>query len=247
LPSAASAASVFDDIGLSAAPVGAKLCPGCASSIHPTAVICVKCGYNFKLGRRMETVRYVEGGDGGFAASGQGGHGGHGGDMVATMMHKAAISIEEEKEAERSKTREGMPWWVYMIGLVCVIGFMVAMMLLPKEIALYTGGFVLYGIALLINTYAWIRVLIMAFSEGIGLGLMALLTPCGLGWLIYCCMRWDRCGGFVLTLVATNVVCNLIMWALEAGLGEDEDARARRPVAVAFAGFDCDRPAFLRA
>jgi hypothetical protein len=54
--------SLFDEVGLKQAPVGATMCPGCAAPLTPGAVVCIKCGYNMKLGRRMETMRMGGGG-----------------------------------------------------------------------------------------------------------------------------------------------------------------------------------------
>jgi hypothetical protein len=234
--------SLFDEVGLKQAPTGAIMCPGCAQPLPPNAVICIKCGYNTKLGRRMETVRM------GAEGSGPGGHDA----TTADLMNKAAISIEEDKEEERKKTREGAPWWVYLIGLVFSIGFIIMMMLLPRQVALMTGGVVMYGLAFIVNTYAWVRVLIIAFTESVGHGIGCLI--CGLYFLIYCWMRWDQCGGYFLMMVATNVVSNLVMWAIQAGagMGGEEEARVPPPpppppAAIARADFVWPHPALLKS
>ena len=232
--------SLFDEVGLKQAPVGAQMCPGCAAALAPGAVVCIKCGYNMKLGRRMETVRMGE------EASGPGAHGA----STSDLMYKAAVSIDEDREEERKKTREGAPWWVYLIGLMFAIGFIIMMMVLPQRLALMTGGVVMYGLAFVVNTYAWVRVLIIAFTEGIGHGIGCLL--CGLYFLIYCFMRWDQCGGYFLMMLATNVISNLVMWALQAsGMGGEEEAFAPPPppppAAVAEAGFDWQPPSLLKA
>jgi hypothetical protein len=176
----------------------------------------------------------------------------HGAHAASTydLMNKAAVSIEEDKEEERKKTREGMPWWVYLIGLLFTIGFIIMMMVLPQRIALMTGGVVMYGLAFVVNTYAWVRVLIIAFTEGIGHGIGCLL--CGLYFLIYCFMRWDQCGAYFLMMVATNVVSNLVMWALQAsGMGGEEEAFVPPPpppaAAVATADLDWQPPTLWKA
>lgn len=204
------AGSLFDEAGLRAAPAGSILCPGCAQPMPQNAVLCVKCGYNMKLGRRMETVRFGEGG--GVEAIGP-----HGGSTV-DLMNKAAVLIEEDKEAERAKTKEGLPWWVYLIGLIMVTGFIVLMMVLPQKTALMAGGGVIYLIVIVVNIYAWIRILIIAFHENIGHGIGCLL--CGIYMLVYCIIRWDRCGGYFLMLVATNVIGNIVAFAFAAVAGQ---------------------------
>src|SRR5439155_726615 len=50
---AASAADAFDEVGLQAAATGTQPCPGCTEPMPIAAVICIKCGYNTRLGRRM--------------------------------------------------------------------------------------------------------------------------------------------------------------------------------------------------
>jgi hypothetical protein len=214
--------SVFDEIGLKAAPAGAMLCPGCAQPLPPNAVLCIKCGYNLKLGRRLETVRIGEG-----SMSGGAGHSA----TTADLMGKAAMMIEEEREAERAKTREGLPWWVYLIGLLFVTGFIVLMMVLPQRVALMTGGVLIYGIVIIINIYAWVRILIIAFQESPGHGVGCLL--CGLYMLVYCIMRWEKCGGYFLMLFATNVIGNILAFAFGAVAAKvgNEEIQAHVPAA----------------
>ena len=237
-PGGGGAHSLFDEVGLKQAPVGAQMCPGCATALAPGAVVCIKCGYNMKLGRRMETVRMGE------EASHAAGH------TVSTsdLMTKAAISIEEDREEERKKTREGMPWWVYLIGLMFTIGFIIMMMVLPQRIALMTGGIIIYTLAVIVNLYASIRILIIAFSESVAQGLLCLLVPCYM--LVYIFMHWDTCGGYFLMSVAADVVSNLVMYCIEAGMGGGEEEAfvpQPPPAAVAQAGFDWQPPPLLKA
>jgi hypothetical protein len=236
---AASAHSLFDEVGLKQAPTGAQICPGCAAPLAPGAVVCVKCGFNLKLGRRMETVRM------GADVGGPGGHSA----TAADLMARAAISIEEDKAEEKKKTREGMPWWVYLIGLCFAIGFIVMMMLLPQRIALLTGGIIMYGLAVGINFYAFVRIVMVAWSESPVQGLMVIFVPCY--GLVYVFMHWDTCGGYFLMSVASDVVSNLVMYCIEAGLGgggEEEGFIPKPPpaAAVARAGFDWERPPLLK-
>ena len=184
----------------------------------------------------METVRVAAEG------IGPGGHEATSADLMA----KAAISIEEDQEEERKKTREGVPWWVYGIGLLFCISFIVMMMILPQRVALLTGGIIIYSLAAIINFYAWIRVMIIAFTEGVGYGLMVLLLGC-CGFWTYCFMRWDQCGGYFLMWLATNVVANLVGYTLEVQFGGEEDLGVRPPpAAVAQAGFDWQPPPLVR-
>jgi hypothetical protein len=103
---------LFDEVGLKAAPKGTMPCPGCTEPLPQDAVVCVKCGYNLKLGRKMKTM----------STSGES-HGSVGHGVVAQdLMDKAAGTIDDDEEAEASKDKEGMPWWVYLIILIVLFG-----------------------------------------------------------------------------------------------------------------------------
>jgi hypothetical protein len=110
--------SLFDEIGLQAVAAGTRPCPGCTEPMPLEAVVCIKCGYNARIGRRMETAK--EGGEG------DGGHGA----VTTGLLEKAAQTIDEDAAEDRKKTGEGMPWWVYLIGLAALVGFLGTMLYL---------------------------------------------------------------------------------------------------------------------
>jgi hypothetical protein len=109
--------SLFDEVGLQAPTAGTVPCPGCKAPLPPQAVLCVQCGYNLKLGRKMQTV----------VASG-GGHLGHGA-VAADLMERAAAVIDDDAEEEIKKTTSGMPWWGYFLILLALIGLAAFMLL----------------------------------------------------------------------------------------------------------------------
>lgn len=112
-PSPASMMSdLFDEAGMHAAAKGTMPCPGCGEALTQDVVVCVKCGYNMKLGRKMNTIK---------TGSEVGGHVGHGA-VAADLMEKAAAVLEGDEEAETTKTTEGLPWWVYLVILIVLIG-----------------------------------------------------------------------------------------------------------------------------
>jgi hypothetical protein len=117
--SAAANADLFDEIGLQAAAAGTRPCPGCTEPLDLKAVVCIKCGFNTLLGRRMQTVK-VGGED-----EGPVGHGA----VAHDLLGKAAKVIEEDQAEEVKKTKEGMPWWVYLIALLFLIGVATAMLM----------------------------------------------------------------------------------------------------------------------
>jgi hypothetical protein len=75
-------------------------------------VLCIECGYNVKLGRRIQTIK---------VGAGEG-HGGHGA-VAADLLEKAAQVLEEDAKEEKKKTSSGVPWWVYLIVLIALVSF----------------------------------------------------------------------------------------------------------------------------
>ncbi|MDX1943809.1 MAG: hypothetical protein SFU86_00260 [Pirellulaceae bacterium] len=236
-PAPAADHSAFDDVGLGQRAAGTQSCPGCGASMPPNAILCIKCGYNAKLGRRMATI-------GSTSTSAAGGHDGHGA-ASAEILNRAAQTLAEDAEEDKKKTGEGAPWWVYLLGLGGVIGFIAMMMLLPPRVALMTGGVVFYIVAVCVNIYSSVRILIIAFTEGIGHGIGCLL--CGFYGLYYCITRWEQCGAYFLMGLAANVVGNILGVAFTALASQfNESEQGQVPiVAPAEATWHC--PALLRA
>jgi len=109
---------VFDELGLQAPEAGARPCPGCGSALAENAVVCIHCGYNTKLGRRMETVKIGK-------DEGPTGHG-----AVSTdLLNRAAQTIDEDKLEDIKKTKQGLPWWVWLAVLVVLGGFLAYMII----------------------------------------------------------------------------------------------------------------------
>jgi ribosomal protein L40E len=216
-------ADLFDGLGMKARDTNVPRCPGCNADLPPNAVLCVKCGYNLKLGKRMQTIS-MSGETAG--VGGGGGHGGHGG-ATALLMARAAQAAEEDEIAERTKTKEGMPLWVLVVGLLSCILFAVVMSLIPQATALGgTGAVMVFG-AYLMNLYAWVGTMVAAgkknplYPLGIFFGdifvaiafeLLGWLLSCametdvrsftrlfaGIVWLTYAYMNSDECGQFIM-------------------------------------------------
>jgi hypothetical protein len=119
---AAGPTSLLDEVGLRALAPGARPCPGCGAPLAAEAVLCIECGYNVKLGRRIQTLK---------VGTGEG-HGGHG--AVATdLLEKAAQVLEEDALEEKKKTSAGVPWWVYLIALIALVSFAAWMLMRGGE------------------------------------------------------------------------------------------------------------------
>lgn len=104
--------SLLDEVGLRSLAPGARPCPGCGAPLAAEAVLCIECGYNVKLGRRIQTIK---------VGAGEG-HGGHGA-VAADLLEKAAQVLEEDAKEEKKKTSSGVPWWVYLIVLIALVSF----------------------------------------------------------------------------------------------------------------------------
>jgi hypothetical protein len=189
---------LFDEVGLPSAPTGTIPCPGCRAPMPMGAIICVQCGYNMKLGRRMETMRI--GADGSTDS----------GTVTDMFLTRAARALEEDKEEERKKTREGLPWWAYLVMLLGLIGFMAMMMMIPQRSAIAVAGSVLIVVGWLLCLYSGICILIVAFKENPLQGLLCLFVVpgCPIYTLIFIITRWDQCAGFFfMNLGGTAVIC----------------------------------------
>ena len=116
------AGNLFDEVGLKQHAAGTMPCPGCGKPLAKDVIVCVECGYNMKLGRRMTTSR-VGGGDE---------HAGHGA-IASAMLERAAQTLEEDQAAEQASTKEGMPWWVYLILLLILVGFLGTMVVIANR------------------------------------------------------------------------------------------------------------------
>lgn len=160
-------ADLFDGLGMKARDTTVPRCPGCNADLPPNAVLCVKCGYNIKLGRRMQTISMS--GEGPAVASG----GGHGAGVTSMLMARAAAAAEEDEIAEKSKTKEGMPLWLLFVGLFACVLFGIVMSLIPQTTALAGTGMLLLFAAGLLQLYAWVGIIVVGFKHHplVGMGL----------------------------------------------------------------------------
>jgi len=201
-PAPQSADSLFDEVGLQKAAAGTQPCPGCMEPLPLNAVVCVKCGYNARIGRRMETVKVGM----------QAGEGGHG--AVATdLLNRAAQVMDEDAAEEKKKTGEGVPWWVWLIGLCMLLGFGAMMLMLTLKSALFFAGVAVIVIAQMVNLYAFVRLVIVAFTESVVQGLLFLFVP--LYSLFYIITRWDRCSAFFMMQLGAGVLVGIAFGLLK--------------------------------
>jgi hypothetical protein len=232
-------AGLFDDLGLKARDTNVARCSSCGAEMAPNAIICIKCGFNTKLGRRMETISM---GGGGGAAAGGGGHGGHGGDATAMLMARAALNAEEDAIAEASKTTAGAPLWVWIVALFGCLLFGLVMYLVPQHVALFGTAMLLLLLAGLMQLYSWVGVMIKAAQKNplyavgiffgdiilaVGLVFLGLLLTwmmesdigmsvrilTGAVWLTYAYLHSEECGQFIMIFWLSFAV-QIVAWVM---------------------------------
>jgi ribosomal protein L40E len=170
--------SIFDDAGMRTF-TGKPLCPECQAEMQPGAILCVKCGYNVQLGRKMTS--YAKG-----AAVTQGGHA----DAAADLLRKAARQLEEDKLEEKKKFREGMPWW--MLGGIFLFALTTCIMLLvlPARQAINTAMGVTLAGAGISTLYNLILLVIIGFKDRPLHGVLLMIHP---GFApLYILSRWEH-------------------------------------------------------
>lgn len=166
-------AGLFDDLGLKARDTSGPRCASCGADMAPNAVICIKCGFNTKLGRRMETIKMS--GAAGMAEPGAGGHGGHGAGVTELLMARAAKNAEDDAIAEATKTTAGAPLWVWVVGLFCCILFGVVMSLVEQSTALQGTGWVMIVASAILTIFAWGAICARAFLKNPIFGFIVLI------------------------------------------------------------------------
>jgi hypothetical protein len=171
--------SIFDDAGTRTYTPGKALCPACQAEMQPGAILCVKCGYNVQLGRKMTS--HVK------AATVT--HGGHG-DAAADLLRKAARQIDEDKQEEKKQFKQGMPWWMIGSIFLFALGTCIMLLVLPAQQAINVAmGITLGGVGVAI-LYNLILLLIIAFKDRPLHGMLLLVNP---GFApLYILSRWEQ-------------------------------------------------------
>ena len=211
------APSIFDEAGLKARQQTGQVCPSCYHSMKQGTIICVHCGYNLQLGRKM--VTQVHG-------RGDAGHG----EAAEIALQRAANALEEDKREEKKKTSEGIPWWGYLIMFTAAVGLLTMMMLLPPATATGVALMFLLGGGVLMSLYAQIMVIVIAFKDSVTQGLCVLFVPCY--FFIYIIMNWDQCGMLFLIWLGGQGIQGLaygVMVAIGSMKQEAEIPVAPRP------------------
>ena len=229
-----SAPSIFDEAGMKARQNTGHVCPSCFHAMKQGAILCVHCGYNMQLGRKL--VAQVHG-------RGDAGHG----ESAEIALQRAARTLEEDKIEERKKTSEGIPWWGYLILFLGAVGLLTMMMMLPAKVATTIALIILFSGGVLMALYAQIAVIVIAFRESVGQGLCVLFVP--FYFFIYIIMKWDYCGSLFLIWLGGQFIQGLA-YGVYLGMsvfGGDENVHINIPVRPEVAVVrSSDEPSFTR-
>ncbi len=200
---------LLDDVGLRA---GLRRCPGCRAELSEAAVICIMCGYDTRLGRRLKTHTgsAIELDDE---------------DLGELPVHGVEALDRAERQIARDKLEQkrmikGTPWWMLLLALLGLIGFAIGMVSMPQEDVVFNSGRLLQVAGCLIVAYYFLRLLIMAFKESALLGLLCLILP-----PFYILTRWDRVVGLVIFMVVGLVVVGagfVLLWVAPMLQGSEQ-------------------------
>jgi hypothetical protein len=179
--------SIFDDAGMQGLASDQIYCPSCEAVIASTAVLCVKCGYHIKLGKKMQAAKVAS-------------SGGHGDGHAATaedMLEKAREAIAADKESKKREMEEGTSLWMIVLMFVYATSFLLLMLWLPGSRAFLAGGGMLVLTAVVGVSYCVVRIAMIGFEQNLLHGLMSVLL-----FVVYPIMKWDKCGPFYISMLS---------------------------------------------
>ena len=190
-PTAHRVSELLDDAGMR---TGVVRCPGCGAELGESAVLCVMCGYDTRVGRRLKTrvgTEIVEDDE----------------ELGELPTHGVAALDAAERQIARDKLEQkmlskGTPWWLLLIAFIGLVTFAVSMVMLPQESVMDNSGLALQILGVVLSGVYGLRMLIVAFKESALCGfLYFFFPPYAICWII---LRWDRVGGlFLMSLVGS--------------------------------------------
>jgi len=175
---------LLDDVGMRA---GIRRCPGCGAELAEAAVLCVMCGYDTRLGRRLKTrVGVAVEAD----VEDLGDLPTHGVEALDRAERQIALDKLEQK-----RLIKGAPWWMIMLALLGLVGFAVGMVSMPQEDVVENSGLLLQIAGGLIVAFYFLRVVITAFKESVLDGVVSIILP-----PVFMYKRWDRVAALVILM-----------------------------------------------
>lgn len=168
--------SLYADVGLiqNKGPV----CPSCTAPVVPNSVLCVKCGFHFAEGRKLEEHQLE-------STTGFGN----------VHLNEAAKMMERELQTEKQLNSAGTPWWMMLsilVGIsVMIVGLAIKQHAVTTEKTssiealrrIQEAGYLpvlaaSFGLAMLLTAnFANLAILVVAFKESPKHGLMYFFVP----------------------------------------------------------------------
>jgi len=206
-PPAASNAldSLFADVGL--IQTKGPVCPACSAPVVPNSVLCVKCGFHFAEGKKLEEHQL---------ATTQGFGNPH--------LNEAAKMMEREALTEKQLNATGSPWWM-MLSVLVGIGVMIVGLAIKQHavttektssieilrriqeadyMPVVAGSF---GLAMILTAnFANLAILIVAFKESSKHGLMYLFVPFYNTYYMFSRIKEKKLVSTVVILLVTGIL-----------------------------------------
>ncbi|XZE17885.1 hypothetical protein SH449x_003166 [Pirellulaceae bacterium SH449] len=167
---------LFADVGLTQNK--GPVCPACSAPVVPNSVLCVKCGFHFAEGKKLDEHRLE-------SSKGFGN----------PHLNEAAQMMERERVTEKQLNSAGSPWWM-MVSILVGLGVMITGLAIKQHSVtteqvssveilrrIQEAGYLpvlaaSFGLAMLLTAnFANLAILIVAFQESARHGLMYFFVP----------------------------------------------------------------------
>ncbi len=195
---------LFDEAGMKAARAGAPRCPSCGAETTPGAVICIECGYNSQLGRRMETYAEADGG----------------GSHAEQLVRKAEKDLESSPLTQTEEQYgEGGSSYLLTCGMMVVAAVMLGVGFVVVLIAsqMNTIGMMIFSLLVMVIAafFCAVYITVIAFLEDVrkGIGCLVSLLLFYFGGILYL----TPLGGYLAIPGRTLAGAYLLIYGYQSG------------------------------
>lgn len=189
-----------------------KYCPACDAPVQAGAVLCIKCGFNFAEGTKLEAHKTV--------STKRFGN---------KQLNEAIDMMARESDTEERLLKAGSPWWflfAFLTGVVVLIlGALIKMdanttgeISSNPTIAKIQRAHILTVMAasaglgcLLISNIAQLAILFTAFKESWKQGLLCMFAPFYILYYMFSRIRTYRLGSTITILFVSAILAGILM------------------------------------
>lgn len=189
-----------------------KYCPACDAPVQAGAVLCIKCGFHFAEGTKLEAHKTV--------STKRFGN---------KQLNEAIDMMARESDTEARLLKAGSPWWflfAFLTGVVVLIlGALIKMdanttgeISSNPAIAKIQRAHILTVMAasaglgcLLISNIAQLAILFTAFKESWKQGLLCMFAPFYILYYMFSRMRTYRLGSTITILFVSAIMAGILM------------------------------------